>query len=581
MSIAVHSRSVGLVTVLIVLAASWTCAQEVSDDGSSEREDHSSAESLANDRVAVLIEMIRELDINEDGVLLAHEIPDRALPYVARCARLAGIEASEPLPIEVLEEAVRQHYGKRKSRPPYSRAYESRSRGEAGTPVLGFGPVEGVDPIPGFGEDFDPSVHIEQDDLAKAADRLRQYDKNHDGYLDRREVREGKWYDDPFQYDWNNDNRLSRRELAVRYAKRRSREEGRDGNSSSRSNSENDQQRREAEEQRRRQREEEERKRRQSYYSNRDSWRLAETLMGRYDTNHDGGLDRGERENMGIPDAADADGRGRVDRRELAEWLIERSAKSFRNFPIGLPEWFSLRDSNGDGQIDMVEFADEWTEEKAAEFAKYDLNEDGIVMPKECLKAETVPVGRYSTHQFQIIPARATIYSEIEVHDEVRIADLNVQISITHTWDETLDVFLIGPEGDRIELFTGVGGSDDHFKNTILDDESSTPIVKARPPFAGRYQPESVMKREPSLRTFYGKTVTGTWTLMIRTPRSDRSGVLHGWSLIVTPGGEEKDEEESEEGEVDPEREIGTPPDSYRSPSHRGDSWRGTPGRQR
>jgi hypothetical protein len=56
--------------------------------------------------------------------------------------------------------------------------------------------------------------------------------------------------------------------------------------------------------------------------------------------------------------------------------------------PQGLPKWFTDRDSDGDGQVTMTEFAREWTREKAAEFARADLNHDGIITAAECLKAE-------------------------------------------------------------------------------------------------------------------------------------------------------------------------------------------------
>ncbi len=54
--------------------------------------------------------------------------------------------------------------------------------------------------------------------------------------------------------------------------------------------------------------------------------------------------------------------------------------------PEGLPDWFLRLDSDGDGQIMMHEFATTWTDAKASEFSKYDLNGDGIITPEECLK---------------------------------------------------------------------------------------------------------------------------------------------------------------------------------------------------
>ncbi len=54
--------------------------------------------------------------------------------------------------------------------------------------------------------------------------------------------------------------------------------------------------------------------------------------------------------------------------------------------PDGLPEWFSSADADGDGQVSLHEFAPQLTEEKIAEFNKYDLNGDGFITPDEVLK---------------------------------------------------------------------------------------------------------------------------------------------------------------------------------------------------
>ena len=56
--------------------------------------------------------------------------------------------------------------------------------------------------------------------------------------------------------------------------------------------------------------------------------------------------------------------------------------------PKGLPDWFTQKDANGDGQISMSEYSSTWTDEAAAEFAKYDLNNDGVITAAECVKAQ-------------------------------------------------------------------------------------------------------------------------------------------------------------------------------------------------
>jgi hypothetical protein len=53
----------------------------------------------------------------------------------------------------------------------------------------------------------------------------------------------------------------------------------------------------------------------------------------------------------------------------------------------GLPEWFSRSDADGDGQVRMSEYATSWSDDVVADFAQFDLNGDGIVTPKECMKA--------------------------------------------------------------------------------------------------------------------------------------------------------------------------------------------------
>ncbi|HUT13073.1 MAG TPA: proprotein convertase P-domain-containing protein [Thermoguttaceae bacterium] len=506
-----------------------------------------------DERAESVVDSLWRMDANRNGLLEPEEISDEAQPYVDFYASLAELDISRPLGIEELEEAVYAHHQARGGRPTYGPDGLGAVGRDAGEPPPSFGPVDNVPPIPGFGtgEDTpDNSVKLEKADLDRAAERLRQYDTNRDGFMDRSEARSGQWSDDPFAYDRNRDGRLNQRELAERYAQRRIAEAQHQGHSSSDSRggqasgqmSEEERRRREYEEQRRREyeqrrRQEEEERKRREVYGDQGTWRLVADLLQRYDANRDNNLDQIEWRSMGTTaPMSDANASGTVvDRAELYLWLKKRSANTSVDLPKGLPEWFGQRDLNGDGQVAMDEFVDDWTDEKAEEFVGFDLNHDGIVMPDECLLAMNQTVGKHSSRQLQVIPAGKTVYSQIVVKDDTVIADLDVQISITHSYDATLDAYLIGPGGERVELFTAVGGEDDHFSNTIFDDEATTPIRNARPPFAGRFQPEAVEKKEPSLRTFYGKRITGTWTLMIRAERSDRAGSLHGWSLIPKP----------------------------------------------
>jgi hypothetical protein len=51
--------------------------------------------------------------------------------------------------------------------------------------------------------------------------------------------------------------------------------------------------------------------------------------------------------------------------------------------PKGIPDWFVDADEDGDGQVLMAEYSDRLTESKAKEFARRDLDGDGVITPRE------------------------------------------------------------------------------------------------------------------------------------------------------------------------------------------------------
>ena len=91
----------------------------------------------------------------------------------------------------------------------------------------------------------------------------------------------------------------------------------------------------------------------------------------------------------------------------------------------------------------------------------------------------------------QAIPNKTTITSTILVPDGFSILDVDVTLNITHTNDADLDVYLIGPTGSRVALFTDVGGTGQNFSGTILDDEAATAIASGTAPFTGHFRPQS------------------------------------------------------------------------------------------
>ncbi|WP_210407387.1 proprotein convertase P-domain-containing protein, partial [Hydrocoleum sp. CS-953] len=101
------------------------------------------------------------------------------------------------------------------------------------------------------------------------------------------------------------------------------------------------------------------------------------------------------------------------------------------------------------------------------------------------------------------------------------IENLDVRFSAEHTYDGDLEVYLESPEGKEIRLFAGVGGSDDNFQDTVLDDNASTSISSGNAPFDGTYRPQE------SLAEFNGENPNGTWTLRVEDRAGGDSGRLY------------------------------------------------------
>ncbi|MFG0261106.1 MAG: EF-hand domain-containing protein, partial [Novipirellula sp. JB048] len=75
-----------------------------------------------------------------------------------------------------------------------------------------------------------------------------------------------------------------------------------------------------------------------------------------------------------------------------------------RTLPEGTPGFFIDKDLNGDGQIEMAEFASEWSDDVVNEFFQWDLNRDGVITLEEARQA--VEMGR------QLSPAMQTSAAE-------------------------------------------------------------------------------------------------------------------------------------------------------------------------
>jgi gliding motility-associated-like protein len=110
---------------------------------------------------------------------------------------------------------------------------------------------------------------------------------------------------------------------------------------------------------------------------------------------------------------------------------------------------------------------------------------------------------------------------------DFNITDLNVNLDISHTWDNDLTVTLTSPAGTVVELTSGNGGSSDNYTSTVFDDAAGTSITAGSAPFTGTFSPEG------SLASFNGETLLGDWILTIVDGASGDGGALNSWSIDI------------------------------------------------
>lgn len=106
-----------------------------------------------------------------------------------------------------------------------------------------------------------------------------------------------------------------------------------------------------------------------------------------------------------------------------------------------------------------------------------------------------------------------------------RLTDVNVTLSLTHSFLSDLDIYLVSPSGTRVELVTDLVSNETEMTNTTFDDGARSSILTGENPFTGRFRPEG------SLLDLNGESPAGVWTLEITDDNRTDFGTLDSWSL--------------------------------------------------
>jgi gliding motility-associated-like protein len=111
-------------------------------------------------------------------------------------------------------------------------------------------------------------------------------------------------------------------------------------------------------------------------------------------------------------------------------------------------------------------------------------------------------------------------------------------IDIDHNWISDVDVFLLGPNDQFIELTTDNGGSGNDYTSTCFTPLATNEInfgSQAPPsaaPFTGDWLPEGNWE---DLWSIQNPQTNGIWTLQIKDDQTGFNGTLLGWSICFNP----------------------------------------------
>ncbi|ALM08159.1 proprotein convertase P [Sediminicola sp. YIK13] len=118
------------------------------------------------------------------------------------------------------------------------------------------------------------------------------------------------------------------------------------------------------------------------------------------------------------------------------------------------------------------------------------------------------------------------VTSKITFFEDLPIADVNVNLNITHTYLEDLVISLISPAGTKVVLTSSSCGSLRNI-NATFDDDGSPFTCSNNPAISGVVRPLG------SLSSFNGESLFGEWTLEIRDNAPSDGGSLNAFSLDI------------------------------------------------
>ncbi|MEZ4942550.1 MAG: choice-of-anchor L domain-containing protein [Saprospiraceae bacterium] len=144
-----------------------------------------------------------------------------------------------------------------------------------------------------------------------------------------------------------------------------------------------------------------------------------------------------------------------------------------------------------------------------------------------------------NSQDFSINPVNTTITSPITVFGVIPPVlqpgmIRSVCLNIAHNWVDDLDVYLVSPGGQFLELMTDCGADGKNFTNTCFTPAATKLIgqsTKPDAPFTGDWQPEG-----PWSDLWSGAyPVNGNWKLQLKDDGNGFVGTLNDWTITFEP----------------------------------------------
>jgi hypothetical protein len=123
------------------------------------------------------------------------------------------------------------------------------------------------------------------------------------------------------------------------------------------------------------------------------------------------------------------------------------------------------------------------------------------------------------------IPPMQLTLDTIHISQGGNIYDYDLNLTVYHSTDSLLYIWLTRPGATLVQLSMANGGSGQNYFNTTFDDEASIPITEGVAPFIGSYRPET------PLSTFDSRPMQGDWILRIFNYSETITGQLSSWCL--------------------------------------------------